>query len=409
MYCSALRVTIAAVCTLLCSTALASNLTISQVDWLQGSGGFLAQNSEWGVAELQFGPSDEGLFYPDGSGGYYGYLQVLTSANAGASPNNWAVQNKIMVFKDPSAFDGRLPDSMTFNLGVPRGDDLSGSTTYRADVIVTALPLTDMPVVNISDNKYAITVGKVEWVFGGGALADTNVSDSFFGEAGRVAPATAVNYVSAVVKDNEHILPTQGMIKLAEDKIAKVQEELQGCGPGSAARSFRYLADTKVIMFDKTAQEIYAALKVREYMNTSLGAAGTGTLGNVYAGAQNRYAEGNGLKLEDGEGSCSADLAAGFLKDGDVEQIFFSFGVDNDGKDLGGHFAFVAAVAYEPSDTAKGFEVNVIDTMDQKADSPTADAHWYTFDKDGKLLSGANAGKDKSGKCQAFFHLRISE
>src|SRR5664279_143666 len=264
---SAMRRVLLAACLCVCASALASTLAINQVDWLQGSGGFLAQNSEWGMANFQFGPGDQDAFFPDGSGGFYGYLQLLTNPNAGSGSNNWAIQNKVMVFKDSTAFEGRLPDAITFNLGVPRGKDLTGNPNYRAYAFVTASPLASMPIVDISGEQYQVAVDKEEWVFGGGAFVAPTALASFIGEAGRMEPATAGNYLGAAPADTKR---EQAKIKIKDEDVEKVKEELQGCGPGSAARSLRYLVKQGSIKFDETAQQIYEDLKTKKYMNTDL-------------------------------------------------------------------------------------------------------------------------------------------
>ena len=61
----AVRRLLVAACLCLSVTASASTLSIDQVSWVQGSGGYLAQNSEWGIANFQFVPGDQAQFFPD--------------------------------------------------------------------------------------------------------------------------------------------------------------------------------------------------------------------------------------------------------------------------------------------------------------------------------------------------------
>lgn len=388
-----------AACLCLSAYAFSSTLTINQVDWLQGSGGFLAQNSEWGFANFQFGPGDQGQFFSDGVGGFYGYVQLLTNPNAGSGSNNWAVQNKLMVFKDSTAFEGRLPDGITFNLGVPRGEDLTGNPNFRAYAFVTVIPLASMPIVDISGAQYQVAVGKEEWVFGGGAFVAPTESDSFLGEAGRVEPATAVNYVGAAPADTKR---EQAKIKIKDEDVEKVKEELQGCGPGSAARSLRYLVKQGKITFAKTAQQIYEDLKAKKYMNTDLGEKGNGTFNKPFVDGKNQYAKDNKLKVTTAERVCSVGALALDLDKGEDIEVLFKFGKNDKGKDLGGHIAFVAEIVFYENDQIQvtGYELRVIDTKDQK-DGAENRSHWFKFDKDDNLTAGANRGT--GGKCLFFF------
>ncbi len=396
---SAMLRVLLAVCLCVGSSAFASTLVINQVDWLQGSGGFLAQNSEWGIANFQFGPGDQGQFFPDGSGGFYGYLQLLTNPNAGSGSNNWAVQNKVMVFKDSSAFEGRLPDGITFNLGVPRGDDLTGNPNYRAYAIVTATPLATMPIVDISGEQYQVAVGKEQWVFGGGAFIGSNTRAGFVGEAGEVEPATAGDYLGAAPTDTKR---EEAKIKIKDEDVEKVKEELQGCGPGSAARSLRYLVKQGKIKVNKTAQQIYEDLKTKKYMNTDLGEKGKGTFNKPFVDGKNKYAKDNKLKVNTTERPCSVGAVALDLDNGEDFEILFSFGKNDNDKDLGGHIAFVAEIVYYENNqnAVTGYEIRVIDTKDQKDDAENR-SHWFKFDKDDNLTAGANKGK--GGKCTLFF------
>src|SRR5437870_5935309 len=96
--------------------------TFSQVDWLNQTGGFQAQNSEWGLVDLTLTNSEFAQLTPF-SGGFYGFLNVVTNTGTGV---NWAVQNKIIIVANPTELTSRGTEEIPFNLGTARGQHVSG-------------------------------------------------------------------------------------------------------------------------------------------------------------------------------------------------------------------------------------------------------------------------------------------
>src|ERR1035441_5062739 len=113
-------------------------VSFDQVSWGNGNGGYVDQNSEWGQANISLA-GDAGLLTPDGSGGYYGYVNIVTSV-AGGSNNNWAVQNLVVNFSSLAAVNGSLATTVNFDLGQTDGTAV-GSLNYFAQVSATPLAL----------------------------------------------------------------------------------------------------------------------------------------------------------------------------------------------------------------------------------------------------------------------------
>jgi hypothetical protein len=378
--------------------ASAGSLSINQVSWLSSLGGYLAQYSEWGTANFQIGPGDTSLFTPSGSG-YFGYLQVATNANGGDGANNWAVQNKLMVFNSINDFQGRLPETMTFNLGVSRGMDLSGATGYRATIFVTSAPLASMPSIDLHGSQYAVSVGQDQWLFGGGA--QDQGSPTYSGQAGQATPPLAVNYLGAAVADTKK---SGQKIAVKDTDIAAVDEEVNGCGPAAKARSILYLKQLGLLKTNDAAQKIYDDLKSDTYMKTKLGAGlKRGTTEKNFIDGANKYSTDKklGLKTEKSLTPGSVELA---LENKEDVEIHVYWG-KNGTTDLGGHIAFVSEIVVYRDDrfNVTGYEVKIIDDPTQGDSKAENRSRWLKFDKDDNL-----AGFGTGAKLEHFYEEKAS-
>lgn len=359
---------------------------IQQVDWLRGSGGYLVQDSEWGVASVQFTPADSALLTHDSSG-WFGYLQVLTNSSSGVGSNNWAVGNKLMLLASPQELEGRLPEVMQFDLGVPRGTDVG---TIRAHAFLTSAPLAVMPLIDLSPPVFAVPVIEVEWLFGGEADVEPVVYD---GAAGKEEPGPAVNYKINVPAGH---VRRSAKIKIKESDLEKVSEEINGCGPGAAGRGIKYLKTQFNIATTLSAQELYEVLKTDAYMKTSLGAAGDGTAFQRYLEGANKYSTQKCVGY-----TASRVLLPGTADlelDGKNAVALHVYWGKVDGKNLGGHVALLTEIiTYEDaSSTVSNFEAKLVD--DGKQGDGTADnrTHWLWFkntgDNDFSLEGGGCGG-----------------
>ena len=88
------------------------------------------------------------------------------------------------------------------------------------------------------------------------------------GLAGEVTPSTAENFVAFA---DDTSVKLEAKIKIKETDVEAIDEEINGCGPGGAARSLRYLAQQKLITLNQTGQQVYNTLKTKNYMNTRSG------------------------------------------------------------------------------------------------------------------------------------------
>ena len=320
-------------CALLFAVAIMSTaawshtFTINQISWRSDTGGYLAQNSEWGTVNIQFLPGDESEFVSTPAG-FIGYIQVVTTL-AGGAPYNWAVANMPMIFPSASDFDGRLPDSFNFNLGLPRGQDATLDHEFRAAVLITPQPLTSMPYVPLYLESYIVPVIPEDWIWGNGL-------------AGEVTPSTAENFVAFA---DDTSVKSEAKIKIKETDVEAIDEEINGCGPGGAARSLRYLAQQKLITLNQTGQQVYNTLKTKNYMNTGLGAGDTGTTNANFQKGKDAYSKANNLNVDDRHtataGVLKTDIMDPMNNGADVE-IVFKKGKNQMGQDQLGHIAFVS-------------------------------------------------------------------
>ena len=366
---SLVRCTLVLAATTLSAAAWAHTFTINQIDWRSDTGGYLVQNSEWGTVNIQFLPGDESefVFTP---AGFIGYVQVVTSLAAGA-PYNWAVENMLMLFPSASDFDGRLPDSFSFNLGVPRGHDVTLDHEFRVAVLITPHPLTSMPYVPLYLESYIVPVIHEDWLWGNGL-------------AGEVVPSTAENFVAFA--DDTNVKTEAKIQKIKESDIEAIDEEINGCGPGGAARSLRYLAQQNLIKLNQTGPQVYNTLKTKAYMNTGLGAGGKGTTNDNFQKGKDAYSKALNLKVMTDTtataGVLQTDIMDPMNKGADVE-IVIKRGKNDKGEDQLGHIAFVSEIILtrdKKTDDVTSFKVKYIDDPRQGNGKAENEGHWLEFD-----------------------------
>jgi hypothetical protein len=347
-----------AVALLVPGIALAHSFTIHQVNWLSDKGGYLVKNSEWGTVNIQFVPGDEAEFQPCGDN-YCGYVQVITSDGITAAPN-WAVANMPLVIPS-GGFDGRLPDSFAFNLGLPRGFDAGLDPYYSAAVVITPMQLNSPPPILLA----LTAVTQEDWLWGNGY-------------AGEVIPPTAQNFVLADAPADEVVTAT---LKIKEDDVVVIAEEINRCGPGSAARSLKYLAAQKLIEIKQSSNEVYDTLKGKKYMDTD---PVTGTTGDNFCKGKNAYATKFKVKVQTGATATSpfiVDEVIKPMKDGAGVEISFDKGKNGD-KSLGNHLAFVSEIQLtrDPkTEDVKSFKVKILDDPKQDGKTMKNRSLWLNF------------------------------
>lgn len=348
------------------SATKAFDISFTQLDWLNESGGYVALNSEWGQANLTFTSADAGLFFPTLDGGFEGFVSISTQLSGSAA--NWAVQNLAMAFGNEFELNGRLAESVTFDLGLQRGTDINslGIMPIEFGVSVTATPTPTAPLIS-SD---PIGVDHLDVLFGG----------ENGGGSGQVAPEEAQNFVGATDGEKTALV---GKISGDEKEVPAVAEEINGCAPGAVARSLKYLElhNPRLDHVPGTVQEIYDILKDADHMMTGLGEDGGGTATPKIKSGKDTFVRDNKLRIAT-EQTTDVEKAKKVLNaKGDVE-IGIRFR-DEDGNTYG-HRAFVSEIIdlTDALGNSTGFQVKYLD--DKQGDSVAENlSHWVAFNDNG--------------------------
>ncbi len=354
--------------------AFAHTFSIHQINWLSPNGGYLLQNSEWGTVNVQFLPGDESEFVAT-QDGYFGYLQVVTWPGMGGVAYNWAVANKLILIRNTAGFAGRLPDAFSFNLGLPRGYDVTTDRLFRTAVLITPAPLDTMPNVQLNQPQYLVPVTTEDWLWGNGL-------------AGEIVPPLAQNFfVAADAKDKK----LEAKITIEEKDVEAIDEEVNGCGPGGAARSLKYMEKTRKIKnLNQTAQQVYDTLKGNRFMNTQLGAGGNGTTNDNFKKGKDAYSQNKTLKIETDftftAGVLKSDIMDPMNAGADVE-IIIERGTNQQGQKLLGHIAFVSEIilTLDAREEPTGFQVKIIDDPVQGDGKASNRSQWLNFKANGDL------------------------
>ncbi len=359
-----LSVAVALLTVLTCPSARAAMLDFGQVDWGDGSGGYDVQNSDWGQVNVSLSLSDLSGLTPDGFGGYYGYVNIVTDV-IGGSLNNWAVQNLLMYYNDIGELGaGQLPTTVYFSLGQPVGSDV---TSLGFSFTLSPTPLSLQPSGPTSPAPVS-DVLRVD-----GTLTDGIIP-------GNLSRAPARNYFGAPPASSA--LPG-GSIVGRTTNVPSVAESVNHCAPGSVARSLMYLSRVHPsVTITQTPQQLYAALT-----NAMRQAAGSGpniftnmigsnsisnnVTNSTFAVGKSAVAASNGIPLMPlmftntalfggffgGTGSPFSAAINSLNATGDVE-VWLNWGTitnhNNSGTNfiLGAHQAFVTAV--RPHITSSG-------------------------------------------------------
>jgi hypothetical protein len=372
-----------------------SSVMICQLNWLDGLGGYNEQFSDWGRISIGLTPADAGCLFPWTGGGLYAWINVMTIVDNG--PMNWAVVNLQVYYADPTAMSGELPISALFDLGVEQG-----TLAEHADCSISFSPLPLLlPPTFFSPLDLKIPQEDVE--FGGAGDIDEGVE----GGTDQGGPWThdAVNFGGAVAPMMSILCPSS-TIQLPEIVLAPIDEDTNGCGPGSVAKSLDYLhLMCPDLPLPASAQDIYDELF--DAMETST-AHGT-WLHGLLPGQHPRFPAGQrglipgkqdylnsigaGQMIETTTSTNFADVAECLENGADVE-IFIYWGDNKDGTIDGGHFTFVSDLT-----PVKDENGNVIcwfvDTIDDKTQgdgTPSNTKNIYKFNADGSLPGyGPNA------------------
>jgi hypothetical protein len=390
-----LTATIVFLSILVCPPVRAVTVGFGQVDWGDGFGGYDVQNSDWGQVNLSLSLSDAGLLTPDGMGGYYGYVNIVTDV-IGGGLNNWAVQNMVMYYNDISEFGaGQLPTDAYFSLGQPVGMNV-GSLDYRLTISPTPLlfqPSGPTTSASVSD---ALRVD--------GILTDGIVP-------GNLSQSQARNYIGAPPSSSAL---SGGRIAGSTTNVPAIAESVNACAPGSVARSLGYLSRVNPsIVITQTPQQMYASLTNLMQQQPGNGpnvfTSGNNVTASVFAAGKNMYVASNGLPVAPlaftntalfggyfgGTGSAFSAAMNSLNGTNDVE-VWLNWGTitnhNNSGTNfiLGAHQAFVSAVRpHITSSGVVGYTVWYIDDPVQGDTNAANSLKQMTVDFNGNDL---NAG-----------------
>ena len=350
------------------SSAGALQLSFEQIDWGDGLGGYNAQNSDWGRANLLFEPWDNIDLPPDGSGGFYGFVNIVTLVPAVGTPN-WAVQNVPFTFASAADLADRLPDGLTFDLGVDTGSFVP-ELGYALSIDAAPVPL--IPSYSefyaFAFDPSVFVLDAVE-VFGG--LDDSLSNPAFTGGSEQAAPPEAQNMVGAGVGQ---LIGAAARIVGKETDVPAIDEDVNGCAPASAARSLHYMKQFHPTLSDAlgslTPQETYDELLWM--MDTQTGERARGTRYADFESGKDPFDEimlGGGVVQTHQTGNSSSDFddAKNAIANlGDVEVMIY-YGKNGAGQSLGGHAAFVSQITKitDAAGNVTGYKVDIIDDRPQ--------------------------------------------
>ncbi len=363
----------------------AVELDFYQLSWLDDSGGYVSQYSDWGRVEITLTSADAGWFHPmtvGGVDGWGGFLNVVTDSSG--SPD-WNVGNLPIFFTDLLELDGRLPQGVLFDLGVVPGTQIA---TLDYLLTVDSTPLAAMPGGALQPTP----VSDYEILVGGDNLW---LRDTFIEGGGKTAPQQAKNSKSA---DAGEKIGSVAKISVAEKNVATVNEDNNGCAPGAVARSIKYMADAHShVNVTDDAQTVYGDL--RTTMKTD--ADGTATP-DILSG-KNKYVADNKLPITSTQTTNFKKAMETLKNKGDVE-VGVHWGKKADGSSLGAHRAFVSEIQ-EIQDAAgitTGYVVKIIDDPKQGDGTAANSVTTLKFDAAGNLVQMDGKGTATGAKLINF-------
>ncbi|MHC5115194.1 MAG: hypothetical protein ACYTGP_12290 [Planctomycetota bacterium] len=323
---------------------------ISQLDWLNSDDSVLFPFSR--VCEIQFffdpaDPQDQILFD-------LGFVNVVLN------DKYWAVQNLPLQYLSPEHMAQSQP---TVQIGLEQENGIPINELF-VSVQITPKPLKFPPFVP-SQPKPVFHYGYHAGGFNGGGSSSTDYM--FF-----IGP-----WIGPFIP-----LPTDIAHTDTSHPIRAVNEEKMGCAPASAARSINYMGD--VAGFATAAvQTIYDDLK--DDMDTSVGASGTGTSVADFLSGKCEYVDENNLPIDTVQTSGMADIcsAADAINDGGDVEIMVAW----DGG--GGHAAMVKSIIKWPDGSAT---VTYVDDPTQGDGVAENKEHTIHINPDGTFDGGTLIG-----------------
>lgn len=366
---SMLRAASLAVALSLAVSASAVQVQFTQLDWLGDDGAVLYPSSRVGEAELFFEPSlADQVFVRQGA-----YVNIVTQVPFPAALPQWSVQNWLVQYPDAAHMLGSSP-SVQFNLG-----NLSGQPVpFILHVMtVTPKPLQKMP--DPGDMQDAPVQHQPYHVGGRAALEG--------GPSGGSGLSTIPLTIGPFICIPPFIIDfpiSFGGITVPVAELRTVDEDLNGCAPGSVARSLGYMLPQMGIL-PGVCQTAYDELV--DDMDTVIGRGGGTSDPNMLAGKE-EYAAAHNLAINselqygmDEIGRVKEALNNG----GDVEILICWDDDPDDPDDGGGHAAMITSVINLASG---GAIITYVDDPTQGNGAAENEEHTIVTDGDGDFAGG---------------------
>jgi len=377
--------TLLASLTLISLPVRAVTTSFDQISWASDAGGYEDQNSQWGEANVSFSAADVASLTPFGSG-YMGWVNVVTAVGGGSN-NNWAVMNEPVLFSSASEVGGDLPFSFKFDLGQTDGTAVS-SLNY-------SLTLSTTPLGSEPGGPLSLGAVATDTELEGDQTDSLSEGDEAAGQARDSAGAGTINGLASS-------LAGRGTIATATTNVPVVTEQANGCAPGAAARSIRYLGNMfPSLNVTQSAQQIYGTLT--NLMKSDTGPNSTkGTAITNFVSGKNLYFATNNLQIAPTVVTTVFSNAINSLNStGDVELgVFWGFRYVTNGvtgqistNSMGGHAVFVTGITtLTTNGVPYRYIVDVIQDPNQGGGSLTNGTDRYTFDTSGNMLNRGGAG-----------------
>lgn len=354
-------------------SAAGAGLSFEQVSWLDTSGGYVSQYSDWGQVLVSLNSADDGMFYDmtllDGTVGRGGYVNIVTDAGGSQS---WEVANLPIFYQAPAELDGRLPQEVKFDLGVTSGGQV---TALNYHYTIDQFPLAAMPGTGTGGSASVVEFSQF--------MAGDNLwmGSTFIEGAGGGTPQPAEDFGGAGAGE---ALGWQTGIAVPQNSVPAIDEDGNGCAPGAVARSIQYMdsAHDNVNLPDYvTPQATYDLLYIA--MDTKPN--GTSTA-DILTG-KDAFVDVLGLPIVSTQTTNFFTAMQTLANKGDVE-LGVNWGTGANGKSQGAHRTFVSGIQeiVDGSGNTTGFVVTTIDDPTQGDGNAENRQHTMKFDANGKLV-----------------------
>lgn len=330
------------------STALPSGVRVefAQLNWLGERREVRFPQSRVGTAKFSFDPGAAPLVAGSGA-----FINVVTQVPGGT--RSWAVRNLFVRYPSAAHMAGSHP-SVQFSLTTPNG--------LRVSSLAYSVSLTSSPLHAAPSSPFAFAPVALESYHTGGFNGG--------GSGLSLRPLTIGPWIGPILIPRGRTATTD----VPADDIPAVDEDTNGCAPGSVARSIAYMTG------DENVQDIY------DDLYEDMGTTEEGTTDDNIVSGKAAYAEENGLDITtdlnlDGLGSIGDAMDT--LEDGGDVEILISW------DEGGGHAAMVTSITDNGDGT---YTITYVDDPDQGDGQAENEEHTITVNADGSFDGGTVDG-----------------